>query len=430
MRSLLPADMRLPLLSLGNGDVCAGGEKQTLPNPMGKDLATVTSCGLIQVSGLAWLLQPVVEAKLLRPMPQMPLLSPRPRSTLALPSACDRGERQFNERILCGSLGQHQFSSSGCCTGCSQSTSDAARVEWCPDDPNTSQPSSIPPAPPSPPPPSPPPLPTVHFLMIPLVMATLYEVTGRVEAQGLLGHHVTADLRVHLHNVGAGSARKGRAPPRSRWMRLSFGHESAIRDRHGTPHMHSILRYPMLLEQEDSGMIRRVLRHPDDPAEGASLKRMLAGSLQLARVSAHHLPANDTAEFSQAEEDHSGPARASYSVRRGLVGRLVYQKALEYQPTLRRPPVIVQTVDVSALVHHRTGTIVRLRSAINLQPNASASPGETLPNHVHGSELIPKQPVVMTWRLQTEEHARASSRRRLLDAQSRRAAPQRSKRPP
>lgn len=287
-------------------------------------------------------------------------------------------------------------------------------------------PASVPPTLPPPPPPSSSPLPAVHILMLPLIMAAAYDVRGQFEAAGLRGEHakVTADLKLDLHKVGVGKARKGRGGGRSQWMRLSFDHGSAIRDRHGTPHMDGVLLHPMLVEQEPNGMIGRVLQHPADSKEGASLKRMLASSLQLAPVSPHSLPANDTAEFSQAEEDHSGPARASYSVRRGLVGRMVYQKALEYEPTLRRPPVTVQTADVSALVHHRTGTIVRLRSVINLQPNMS---GETLPNSAHGEELIPKQPVVMTWRLQTEEHAHASSRRRQLEARSRRAAPRRSK---
>ena len=58
-------------------------------------------------------------------------------------------------------------------------------------------------------------------------------------------------------------------------------------------------------------MIHRVLQHPADSKEGAPLKRMLASSLQLARLSPHHLPANNFTEFSQAKEDHSGPAQAT-----------------------------------------------------------------------------------------------------------------------
>lgn len=64
------------------------------------------------------------------------------------------------------------------------------------------------------------------------------------------GHHSTAELKAHLRKVGVGSTCKGRDAPRSRWMRLYFGRESAIRDMHGTP---GVLRYPMLVEREPTG---------------------------------------------------------------------------------------------------------------------------------------------------------------------------------
>ena len=275
----------------------------------------------------------------------------------------------------------------------------------------------------------------VHPLMLPLVLGLAYDVSGKITAPGFMAQKVKMDLRVHLNEV----QRMGNG---SRLLRLSIGRESIVRDRHGTP-VESLLTedaftYPMVYEQDAQGTVVHVLHHPQDTPKSLQLKRMLVSAQQLPRVSSTELRGveNSTSAastvplaFSAFEEDHDGPAYVAYEVRKGLMGRVVYQKHSNWQPTKRRPAVIEQRATTRAILNNH-GTLLHMRSEVYYSTNVSKQPladGSGVSNErVEGFDFLPKEPAVYTWSLRGPSSladAAKPTKRRLTRAQALGLAP-------
>lgn len=121
---------------------------------------------------------------------------------------------------------------------------------------------------------------------------------------------------------------------------------------------------------------------------------------------------NQTLRFEAVEEDSFGPMRSEYVVQRGLMGRLVYHKHIEWGPTMRRPSMIQQTAEVMAIVDKR-GTPLQLTQQLHLSSNVSkVLPGHATETKLEGQDFLPGNPASFTWRL----HQFASPASRRLEA--------------
>ena len=269
-----------------------------------------------------------------------------------------------------------------------------------------------------------PPMTGVHPMLLPLVLGLTYDVTGHVTSPAFMSKRIGYDLRVHLDEMARG-------PNTSRTMRLVIGRESIVRDQLGTMVESSAtwdaVRYPFYFNQDSDGTILSVSHHLRESAGSLKIKRMLISALQLQRRTAREVTVGKPLEFSADEEDYDGPVHSTYSVRKGLVGRLVYAKRLDWQPTQRRPAIIEQRATLTALVDTR-GVIRRLHSELQFTTNISKQP---LPGGeydqdvvVDGLDFMPKEPAVFTWSLlPPSEQLSASGRRRLSNGEDYVSAP-------
>ena len=252
----------------------------------------------------------------------------------------------------------------------------------------------------------------VHPLMLPLVLGLAYDVSGKITAPGFMAQRLKMDLRVYLDEV----QRTGNG---SRLVRLTIGRESIVRDRYGSP-VESLLTedaftHPMLYEQDPQGTVTHVLHHTHDSVKSLRLKRMLVSAQQLVRISSNDLRSGASTDssatstnvplaFEAFEEDHDGPAHVVYEVRKGLIGRVIYQKLSNWQPTKRRPAIIEQRATTQAILNAQ-GTLLRMKSEVYYSTNVSKQP---LPDGsgvsaevVEGFDFLPRDPAVFTWKLLT-----------------------------
>ena len=101
--------------------------------------------------------------------------------------------------------------------------------------------------------------------------------------------------------------------------------------------------------QDANGSVHEVRHHREESARSLSLKRLLASHHQL--IGACHervRAADEPLDYEALEEDHHGPSAARYSVRRGLVGRVLIEKEQNWEPTRRRPAAVQQSARVRA----------------------------------------------------------------------------------
>jgi hypothetical protein len=281
--------------------------------------------------------------------------------------------------------------------------------------------------------------------MMPLVLSASYDVVGRFQMPKRHGI-LTAELRVQTRTLS-------RLTSTSRLRLLSLRDGSLIRDEHGSPFPFAraadLAHYPLLFRQETNGTITNVLTHPRDHSDAVELKRTLVSALQMARPSLARVKSTSSYqatwprtklllrplsrkrasmpgvrtnssdgddEFHLQEEDAHGPCEARYSVRRGLLGSVVYAKHVVWRPTLRRPAEIKQSADVSAIVD-ASGMIRRLRITIKLATNfsgqASGDDDETYAS-IPGLDQLPTEPAIFRWTL--AQPSRGIGRALLADA--------------
>ena len=152
-----------------------------------------------------------------------------------------------------------------------------------------------------------------------------------------------------------------------------------------------------------------------DSAAGLGAEFELDSALDLETDAARHsyrqlhLHRRHPHEARQVEQDVHGPAEVHYAVRRGLLGRSIYRKTIEWLPTQRRPSQIQQRAEVHAIVD-RGGVVVRqeikMFTSANIsktrQPNGEYATAE-------GLDVIPSEPVLFKWVLRPPASPSATS---------------------
>ena len=200
-----------------------------------------------------------------------------------------------------------------------------------------------------------------------------------------------------------------------------------MRDKFGSPMPHAIghatVAYPVLFRATANGSIPEVLFHVNESSESKHLKRGLVSALQIAQVEPTAV-ASGQIQFSVQEEDRDGTFLSEYRVRRGLVGRMAYNKQSVYAPTRQRPPEIVQGMD-SFAIFDKAGTLIKLTTSLHFETNFSASlkgDDDATRRNISGLERLPKHPSTFTWTLQRPTGGGISglsrSRRRMQEPQN------------
>ena len=232
-----------------------------------------------------------------------------------------------------------------------------------------------------------------------------YNVQGRVSVPTVVkGGEYTVELEVFVEESPEATHLFAPVDTSTHFFVLSVGNESRMLDQFGSPAPyaldHAATAYPMLFRVAHNGTVTEIFYHVEDSAQSIGLKRALVSSLQLAHVERSAV-AKGPIRFSAMEEDKDGPAKAEYVVRRGLIGRTTYIKHSTYEPTRRRPPEIVQTVDAVA-IYGRDGSLRRISTSLHYQSNFSGKPDgdtEEVRQNITGLEHMPREPSVYTWNL-------------------------------
>ena len=164
-----------------------------------------------------------------------------------------------------------------------------------------------------------------HPIFWPLVVGLVYNITGGASGLKLPGQRVQLNMQVHIDHMDQ-SLRA-----RARLMRLQIAKQSLVQDQHGSPLPldKAIFTHPVMYEQSTNGTILSVYHHPMDTEQSLEMKRMLISAQQLLPARS----ASDRSENGTIEHDESdvhGPARVRYAMRRGLLGRAVYHKQIEW----------------------------------------------------------------------------------------------------
>ena len=121
-----------------------------------------------------------------------------------------------------------------------------------------------------------------------------------------------------------------------------------------------------------------------------------------------------------SEIDPYGETIANYSMRKGLVGRVVIEKQTQWSATRSRPELLKQSGATKAIVN-RAGQVLHLQSSLHLSFDAASLSSEDNPQiGVEGMEMVPKVPMVCRWELEDPPGDSSSGlvtdRRRRLNA--------------
>ena len=101
-----------------------------------------------------------------------------------------------------------------------------------------------------------------------------------------------------------------------------------------------------------------------------------------------------------SEIDPYGETIANYSMRKGLVGRVVIEKQTQWSATRSRPELLKQSGATKAIVN-RAGQVLHLQSSLHLSFDAASLSSEDNPQiGVEGMEMVPKVPMVCRWELE------------------------------
>ena len=255
--------------------------------------------------------------------------------------------------------------------------------------------------------------------MLPLVMGLSYKISGELRSPKFMGQKLTIDMHVDVH--------ERREADGSRWTRLSIAKNSFLRDLHGSPISHSIdthlLRHPILAHNAANGTLLELAHHKSDSNGSLGLKEMLVSAQQLAPLAAvrdRPMRGNEWQSLTNVSEiDPYGETVANYSMRKGLLGRVVIEKQTQWSATRARPEVLKQSGATKAIVN-RAGQVLHLQSSLHLSFDAASLSSEDNPQiGVEGMEMVPKVPMVCRWELEDppgdSSSALVTDRRRRLN---------------
>ena len=279
----------------------------------------------------------------------------------------------------------------------------------------------------------------MHPWFLPLTLGALHHeyIVDTVASVPQAGS-ITTRMQVGLTRLDRWDA--GRA---HRLVRMHIQPGYAGADRAGAPLDLSHLKLshsPVYFWQASDGRIKSILHHPEESNSALGNKRQLISQLQIiaspaASSAAHRRElgskgvssdgeasegersewqgSRGETQWTQVEHDMSGMAVSTYSKRRGLLGRYLYEKSsLWSAPTADRDAAFVQLANLSAIVDGRTGVVRQLDVSMTIEMSKDDEQLESLQSLDirRVVEALPTEPAVVRWSLMAEASRARSAR--------------------
>ena len=269
----------------------------------------------------------------------------------------------------------------------------------------------------------------VHPWFLPHMLGALHhEYTVDTVAPVPQAGSITTRMRVGLTRLDRWDADR-----KHRLMRIHIQPGYAGADSAGSALDLSYLKLshnPIYFWQASDGRIKSILHHPEESNAALGSKRQLISQLQIiaspAASSAAHpreLGSKESGSegggsrgetrWTQVEHDMSGMAVSTYSKRRGLLGRHLYEKSsLWSAPTADRDAAFVQLANLSAIVDGRTGVLRQLEVTMTIEISKDEEQVELLQS-VDSRRLVealPTKPAVVRWSLVADASSARSAR--------------------
>eukprot|EP00966_Prymnesium_polylepis_P110593 2558246-Prymnesium_polylepis.1 len=171
--------------------------------------------------------------------------------------------------------------------------------------------------------------------------------------------------------------------------------------------------HPFFFHKTADGQVTHVLHHPDEHAITIRVKKHMAAMLQFREA-----PLGYSAGY---EQDARGNASAQYHIRRGVLGRLVYRKKLDWAPT--KVDMLRHSASVHAIMDGRSRVLRKLHmqhtSLLHKHDIeaefAGSGIGDTRRVNPEGLDgIFPKEPQISTFTLKPRSAAFASKKSREL----------------